>query len=77
MFKGGASNARVSLPTPGLIPTVLLHGRIPGWIAATCAAGLSNARCPTATALLTVGWISGRGDPQCHLRDLQGFTCRK
>ena len=28
--------------------TVLLHGRIPGWIAATCAAGLSNARCPTA-----------------------------
>ena len=20
-------------------------------------------------------WNSGRGGPQCHLRDLQGFTC--
>ena len=61
VFKGGASNARVSLPTPARMSTALLHGRSPGLIPATCAAGLSNTRCPSATALLTVGWISGRG----------------
>ena len=66
-----------SLPTPGLIPTVHLRGPSPGLIRAAYVAVLSNVRCPNATVLLTVGWNSGRGDPQCHLRDLQGFTCRK